>query len=88
MDYFVRTKVATGNGIATVYRLKLFNCAKDCMGKFSSSWNIQKSENRLDVGKRSVLLRSDLQNLRARELGRTANYNLQRSGKNVKKSER
>ena len=41
-------------------------------------------ENRLDVGKRSVLLRFDLQKSRARELGRTANYNFQTSGKSVK----
>ena len=41
-------------------------------------------ENRLDVGKRFVLLRFDLQKLRERELGRTANYNLQTSGKSVK----
>ena len=32
-------------------------------------------ENRLDVGKRFVLLRSDLHKSRAREIGRTANYN-------------
>ena len=38
--------------------------------------------NRLDVGKRFVFLRFDLQKSRARELGRTANYNL--SGKSVK----
>ena len=41
-------------------------------------------ENRLDVGKRFVLLQSDLQKSRARELGRTANYNLQTSGKSGK----
>ena len=41
-------------------------------------------ENRLDVGKRFVLLRFDLQMSRAREVGRTANYNLQTSGKSVK----
>ena len=41
-------------------------------------------ENRLDVGKRFVLLRSDLQKSRARELGRTADYNLQTSGKSAK----
>ena len=41
-------------------------------------------ENRLDVGKRFVLLQFDLQKSRARELGRTANYNLQTSGKIVK----
>ena len=41
-------------------------------------------ENRLDVGKRFVLLRFDLQKSRVHELGRTANYNLQTSGKSVK----
>ena len=41
-------------------------------------------ENRLDVGKRFVLLRFDLQKSRVRELGHTANYNLQTSGKTVK----
>ena len=41
-------------------------------------------ENRLDVGKRFVLLRFDLQKSRARKLGRTANYNLQTNGKSVK----
>ena len=41
-------------------------------------------ENRLDVEKRFVLLQFDLQKSRARELGCTANYNLQTSGKIVK----
>ena len=41
-------------------------------------------ENRLDVGKRFVLLRFDLKKSRASELGRTGNYNLQTSGKSVK----
>ena len=41
-------------------------------------------ENCLDVGKRFVLLRSDLQKMRACERGRTANYNLQTSGKIAK----
>ena len=41
-------------------------------------------ENYLDVGKLFVLLRSDLQKSRARELGLTDNYNLQTSGKSGK----
>ena len=41
-------------------------------------------ENRLDVGKRFVLLRFDLKKSQARELGRTANNNLQTSGKSAK----
>ena len=41
-------------------------------------------DNRLDRGKRFVLLRFDLKKSRAHELGRTANYNLQTSGKSVK----
>ena len=36
-------------------------------------------ENRLDVGKRFVLLKFDLQKSQVRELGRTANYSIFRS---------
>ena len=41
-------------------------------------------ENRLDIGKRFLLLGFDLQKSRAHELGRIANYNLQTSDKSVK----
>ena len=41
-------------------------------------------EKHLDAVKWFVLLQSDLQKSRSRELGRTANYNLQTSGKSVK----
>ena len=41
-------------------------------------------ENRLEVGKKFVLLRYNLQKSQARELCRTANYNLQTIGKSAK----
>ena len=37
-------------------------------------------ENRLDVEKRFVLMRSELKKSQARDFGRTANYNFQTSG--------
>ena len=53
-------------------------------GKIQFLLKISEVGNRLDVGKRFVLLRFDLQKLQARELGRTDNYNLQTSGKGAK----